>query len=159
MRHKYFDPSYLIRGSAANAADSVLSLCAQRVHAAMAGKTGLVNGFGMFEGAINRRSIAFLCFKKLDQHGRIAAATLLRIEYASHKSSTPKMRQLEINILMQNFLGMGVAAAFGMDPKAGLMAGSVSLTGGLGTTVAWAPIFTDQLGIANALAINFLANL
>ena len=31
-------------------------------------------------------------------------------------------------MLMQNFLGMGVAAAFGMDPKAGLMAGSVSLT-------------------------------
>ena len=53
-------------------------------------------------------------------------------------------------MLMQNLLGMGVAAAFGMDPKAGLMAGSVSLTGGLGTTVAWAPIFTDQLGIANA---------
>ena len=63
------------------------------------------------------------------------------------------MRQLEINMLMQNFLGMGVAAAFGMDPKAGLMAGSVSLTGGLGTTVAWAPIFTDQLGIANATEI------
>ena len=49
-------------------------------------------------------------------------------------------------MLMQNLLGIGVAAAFGMDPKAGLMAGSVSLTGGLGTTVAWAPIFTDELG-------------
>lgn len=56
-------------------------------------------------------------------------------------------------MLMQNLLGMGVAAAFGMDPKAGLMAGSVSLTGGLGTTVAWAPIFTERLGIANATEI------
>ena len=56
-------------------------------------------------------------------------------------------------MLTQNLLGMGVAAAFGMDPKAGLMAGSVSLTGGLGTTVAWAPIFTERLGIANATEI------
>ena len=56
-------------------------------------------------------------------------------------------------MLMQNLLGMGVAAGFGMDPKAGLMAGSVSLTGGLGTTVAWAPIFTDRLGIANTAEI------
>jgi len=56
-------------------------------------------------------------------------------------------------MLMQNLLGMGVAAGFGMDPKAGLMAGSISLTGGLGTTVAWAPIFAYQLGIANATEI------
>jgi glutamate:Na+ symporter, ESS family len=56
-------------------------------------------------------------------------------------------------MVMQNLLGMGVAAAFGMDPKAGLMAGSVSLTGGLGTTVAWAPIFIDRLGISNAAEI------
>ena len=61
-------------------------------------------------------------------------------------------------MLMQNFLGMGVAAAFGMDPKAGLMAGSVSLTGGLGTTVAWAPMFTEQLGIANATEIGVAAS-
>jgi ESS family glutamate:Na+ symporter len=33
------------------------------------------------------------------------------------------------------------------------MAGSVSLTGGLGTTVAWAPIFTERLGIADAAEI------
>lgn len=53
-------------------------------------------------------------------------------------------------LLIQNSIGMGVASAFGMEPKAGLMAGSVSLTGGLGTTVAWAPIFASQLGIPNA---------
>jgi 6-phosphofructokinase 1 len=43
---RYFDPSYLIRSSAANAADSVLcDLYARNaVHAAMAGKTGLVIG-------------------------------------------------------------------------------------------------------------------
>jgi len=44
---RYFDPSYLIRSSPANAADSVLcDLYARNaVHAAMAGKTGLVIGF------------------------------------------------------------------------------------------------------------------
>jgi 6-phosphofructokinase 1 len=43
---RYFDPSYLIRSSPANAADSVLcDLYARNaVHAAMAGKTGLVIG-------------------------------------------------------------------------------------------------------------------
>jgi 6-phosphofructokinase 1 len=44
---RYFDPSYLIRSSRAIAADSVLcDLYARNaVHAAMAGKTGLVIGF------------------------------------------------------------------------------------------------------------------
>jgi ESS family glutamate:Na+ symporter len=56
-------------------------------------------------------------------------------------------------IVMQNLLGMGVAAALGMDPKAGLMAGSVSLTGGLGTTIAWGPTFIEELGITNAVEL------
>jgi len=56
-------------------------------------------------------------------------------------------------LLLQNSIGMGVASLFGMDPKAGLMAGSISLTGGMGTTVAWAPLFADQLGIMNATEI------
>ena len=44
---RYFDPSYLIRSSPANAADAVLcDLYARNaVHAAMAGKTGLVIGY------------------------------------------------------------------------------------------------------------------
>ena len=63
-----------------------------------------------------------------------------------------------VYIVMQNLLGMGVAGAFGMDPKAGLMAGSVSLTGGVGTTMAWAPTFIDELGISNAREIGVAAN-
>ncbi len=61
-------------------------------------------------------------------------------------------------IVMQNLLGMGVAAALGMDPKAGLMTGSVSLTGGLGTTVAWGPTFIEQLGITNAVELGVAAS-
>ena len=44
---RYFDPSYLIRSRPANPADALLSDLYARnaVHAAMAGKTGLVIGF------------------------------------------------------------------------------------------------------------------
>ncbi|MDG3579796.1 sodium/glutamate symporter [Rhizobium sp. YJ-22] len=61
-------------------------------------------------------------------------------------------------MLIQNATGMGIAALFGLDPKAGLMVGSVSLTGGVGTTVAWAPIFVGDLGIANAMELGIASN-
>lgn len=61
-------------------------------------------------------------------------------------------------IVIQNLVGMGTAAAFGMNPKAGLMAGSVSLTGGIGTALAWAPKFVEELGISNALEIAVASN-
>ena len=63
-----------------------------------------------------------------------------------------------IYIILQNALGIGLATAFGMDPKAGLMVGSISLTGGVGTALAWAPTFVEQLGISNALEIGIAAN-
>lgn len=62
-------------------------------------------------------------------------------------------------MLLQNYAGMGVAALFGLDPRAGLMAGSVSLTGGVGTTLAWAPHFVDRLGIAAAEELGLAANM
>ena len=37
-------------------------------------------------------------------------------------------------MLIQNFAGLLLASLFGLDPKAGLMVGSISLTGGVGTT-------------------------
>jgi ESS family glutamate:Na+ symporter len=61
-------------------------------------------------------------------------------------------------ILLQNFTGMGIASFLGLNPKAGLMAGSISLTGGVGTTLAWAPIFVSEHGVANALEIGVAAN-
>lgn len=60
---------------------------------------------------------------------------------------------------LQNGLGMGLAGLFGMDPRAGLMTGSVSLTGGVGTTLAWSPYFIDTLGIANAAELGLAANM
>lgn len=61
-------------------------------------------------------------------------------------------------LVIQNLAGMGAASAFGMDPKAGLMVGSISLTGGVGTALAWAPTFVDRLGISNALELGIAAN-
>jgi len=61
-------------------------------------------------------------------------------------------------IFLQNLAGMGIATSFGMDPKAGLMVGSISLTGGVGTALAWAPVFVESLGISNALELGVAAN-
>jgi ESS family glutamate:Na+ symporter len=61
-------------------------------------------------------------------------------------------------IFLQNLAGIGIATAFGMDPKAGLMVGSISLTGGVGTALAWAPTFVESLGISNALELGVAAN-
>lgn len=62
-------------------------------------------------------------------------------------------------MLLQNLAGMAVAGVFGMDPRAGLMAGSVSLTGGVGTTLAWTPHFVEHLGIAAAGELGLAANM
>ncbi|SDJ76896.1 glutamate:Na+ symporter, ESS family [Ferrimonas sediminum] len=61
-------------------------------------------------------------------------------------------------IILQNLVGVSVASAFGLNPLAGLLSGSVSLTGGVGTTMAWAPTFVEEFGIANALELGVASN-
>lgn len=56
-------------------------------------------------------------------------------------------------LFLQNLTGLGIAALMGLDPPIGLISGSVSLSGGHGTAIAWAPIFQDTQGIENALEI------
>jgi ESS family glutamate:Na+ symporter len=56
-------------------------------------------------------------------------------------------------MFLQNFVGLGVASALGIAPLIGLVGGTVSLIGGHGTTVAWAPVFVEQHGIVNASEI------
>jgi ESS family glutamate:Na+ symporter len=55
---------------------------------------------------------------------------------------------------VQNFLGMGVAALFGVNVLVGVVAGSVTLVGGPATGLAFAPIF-EKFGVrgADSLAI------
>ena len=61
-------------------------------------------------------------------------------------------------IVLQNVVGMAVASGFGMDAKAGLLSGSISLIGGVGTTLAWAPMFVEEFGISNALELGVASN-
>ncbi|MBR2513894.1 MAG: sodium/glutamate symporter [Halomonas sp.] len=62
-------------------------------------------------------------------------------------------------IVLQNFIGMAIATGFSMDARSGLMVGSISLTGGIGTTMAWTPYFVEELGIANAGELGLAANM
>ena len=50
---------------------------------------------------------------------------------------------------VQNFLGMGIAAAFGVNPLVGVVAGSVTLVGGPATGLAFAPLF-EKAGVTGA---------
>ena len=45
-----------------------------------------------------------------------------------------------------------------MHPKAGLLVGSISLIGGVGTALAWSPTFVEAFDISNALEIGVAAN-
>ena len=58
-------------------------------------------------------------------------------------------------MLLQNALGVAVAILLGKPPGIGVLAGSVSLLGGHGTAIAWAPVFAEK-GIPNALEIGVL---
>ena len=56
-------------------------------------------------------------------------------------------------LFLQNLIGISVISATGLDKVVGLIGGSVSLSGGHGTTIAWAPVFIDEYGISNAMEI------
>ena len=58
-----------------------------------------------------------------------------------------------VYLILQNLAGLGVAKVMGLDLPIGLIAGSVSLSGGHGTAIAWAPIFRDNYGIVKASEI------
>lgn len=53
-------------------------------------------------------------------------------------------------VLLQNTLGAGLAALLGVHPLIGVAAGSISLTGGHGTSAAFGPLL-EQAGAAGAL--------
>ena len=55
-------------------------------------------------------------------------------------------------IILQNAVGMSLATLLGIDPLIGLIAGSITLTGGHGTAGAWGD-FEVEHGIQGALAL------
>jgi len=59
-------------------------------------------------------------------------------------------------LVVQNAAGVLVAALLGLPKAIGVLAGSVSMLGGHGTAIAWAPAFAAQGGLENAMEIGVL---
>ncbi len=57
------------------------------------------------------------------------------------------------SLFIQNMVGIGVATLSGKPPALGLLTGSVSLSGGHGTAIAWAPTFATQHGLPFAMEV------
>ncbi|MDR0716018.1 MAG: sodium/glutamate symporter [Azoarcus sp.] len=55
-------------------------------------------------------------------------------------------------IVVQNLIGLGMASMLGLHPLTGLIAGSVTLTGGHGTAGGWGPML-EEMGVQGATAI------
>lgn len=56
-------------------------------------------------------------------------------------------------LLMQNAIGIGMASLLGLDPLMGLLAGSITLSGGHGTGAAWSKLFVERYGFQNATEV------
>ena len=56
-------------------------------------------------------------------------------------------------MVIQNIVGLIGTSLFGMPRPVSVLAGTASLIGGHGTTIAWAPDIAEQYGISNALEI------
>jgi len=56
-------------------------------------------------------------------------------------------------LFIQNTVGILGALIQGFTPAKGLLGGSLSLSGGHGTTIAWAPVFTSDYGVNSAMEI------
>jgi len=56
-------------------------------------------------------------------------------------------------MFLQNLTGISIAALFDLPAAVGMLGGSVSLTGGHGTAIAWAPRIAEDYGISNAMEV------
>ncbi|WP_323016921.1 sodium/glutamate symporter [Castellaniella sp.] len=56
-------------------------------------------------------------------------------------------------IVLQDVIGVGLAALLGLKPLIGLVIGSITLTGGHGTAAAWGPVLETQYGITGATSL------
>ena len=56
-------------------------------------------------------------------------------------------------LIVQNAIGIGMAKMLGLDPLMGLIAGSITLSGGHGTGAAWSKLFIERYGFENATEV------
>ncbi|ULJ63409.1 sodium/glutamate symporter [Wielerella bovis] len=58
---------------------------------------------------------------------------------------------VSIFIVLQNFVGIGLATLMGQNPLVGLLTGSITLTGGHGTGAAYGKTLSEQFGVQGAV--------
>ncbi|MDD2600374.1 MAG: sodium/glutamate symporter [Kiritimatiellae bacterium] len=56
-------------------------------------------------------------------------------------------------MVVQNLIGLSIAALFDLPAAVGLLGGTVSLIGGHGTAIAWAPRIAEDYGVSNAMEV------
>ena len=56
-------------------------------------------------------------------------------------------------MFVQNIIGISVASLFDLSSSVGVVGGSVSLIGGHGTAIAWAPRIAEDYGVSNAMEL------
>ncbi|WP_434777283.1 sodium/glutamate symporter [Neisseria sp. Ec49-e6-T10] len=56
-------------------------------------------------------------------------------------------------LIIQNAVGVGLASLLGIEPLMGLLAGSITLSGGHGTGAAWSKVFSEQYGFSTATEV------
>lgn len=81
----------------------------------------------------------------------------LNAKLSSLKSGGPLLVRFLLVVLglliLQDAIGIGLAKAIGLDPLLGLLAGSVTLSGGHGTGAAWSKVFSEHHGIQSATEV------
>ncbi|WP_217349151.1 sodium/glutamate symporter [Algoriphagus sp. A40] len=56
-------------------------------------------------------------------------------------------------LFIQNLLGVSVSRLLGVSDKIGLLAGSISMSGGHGTAIAWGKVFLEKYQVVGAMEI------
>ena len=64
---------------------------------------------------------------------------------------------VSVLVVLQNLVGMTIAQAMGLDKHYGILAGSVSMMGGLGTAAAFGPFFEHTYGVTGGTAVGITA--
>lgn len=101
-----------------------------------------------FDFALHIRDALLLVF-----FTTIGLSTRISVLIAGGKNLFILLLAVIAYLLVQNSVGVLAVMGMGLDPMKGLLGGSVSLSGGHGTTIAWAPVFSTEYGIASAMEI------
>lgn len=87
----------------------------------------------------------------------IGLSASLKVVTEGGKLLTAFLFFITILCVLQNFVGMGLAEMMGLDFHYGLLAGSVSMMGGLGTSAAFGPYFEQTYGVQGGTVVAITA--